>query len=127
MQPVLDAHCVSCHGPDGKDAKALAVDLTGAKSYAALLGYAGNNLRNLVFERDYSRANDGPALNSQLLKYLAEDPVHRDIRLTDTDWRRLFAWMDTYGAMNGAFSDAQELELAEWFKANSGLFMKTGE
>jgi cytochrome c553 len=124
VQPVLDAHCVSCHGPDGKDEKARAYDLTAEKSYEALLGYARNDLRNLVFERDYSRVNDGPALNSRIVKLLGEDPVHRDLSLADTDWRRLFAWMDTYGATNGAFSDAQELELSAWFKTNAPLFMK---
>ncbi len=125
VQPVLDAHCTSCHGPGGNEAKARAYDLTEGNSYAALLGYSRNDLRDLVFERDYSRANDGPALNSRLVKYLAEDPVHREVKLPDTDWRRLYAWMDTYGATNGCFSDAQESELLEWFAANSKLFMKT--
>jgi len=127
VQPVLDAHCVSCHGPAGKEAKARAVDLTGAKSYAALLGYSRNNLHDLVFERDYSRVNDGPALNSRLVNFLTEDPVHREVKLAEADWRRLFAWMDTYGATNGSFSEKQELELVAWFKENAPLFMKTVE
>jgi hypothetical protein len=122
VQPVLDAHCIKCHSADGSDAAAKKFDLTAKKSYGNLLGYANNDLGGLVKERDYSRVNDGPALNSKLIKHLRENAKHKDLKLTDADWRRLYAWMDTYGATTGCFSEQQEKEAIEWRKQNAQLF-----
>lgn len=123
VQPVLEAHCVRCHSPGGKQPP----DLSVAKSYEALLNCAGGDLRALVHERDSSRANDGAALNSKLLKILRESASHADVKMTDAEWRRLYAWMDTYGAIQGCFSDEQERDLIRWRQQNAGLFEDTAE
>lgn len=119
VQPVLEAHCVKCHSAEGPAKK---FDLTAKKSYGSLMAYANNDLGGLVHERDYSRVNDGPALNSKLVKHLKTHPKHQELKLTDADWRRLCAWMDTYGATVGCFSEQQEKETIEWRKQNAQLF-----
>jgi hypothetical protein len=122
VQPVLDQHCIGCHSPKGKAVAARKLDLTAKRSYKNLLTCAKDDLKKLVFERDYSRVNDGPALNSKLVKHLQSHPKHKELKLTDADWRRLYAWMDTYGATVGCFSEQQEKELVEWRKQNAKLF-----
>ena len=123
VQPILDAHCIRCHGPDSKVAEARKkLDLSAKHSYKSLMAYAKNDLKGLVFERDYSKVNDSPSLHSKILKHLRTHPKHKELKLTDADWRRIYAWMDTYGATVGCFSDQQEKELIEWRKQNAQLF-----
>jgi hypothetical protein len=112
VQPVLESKCVSCHQPGASDALAAKLDLTDGNAWKTLIEYAGGDLSKLVFERDASIPGDNPARNSQLLKYLQADPLHRDLNLSSDQIRRLAAWMDTYGHTQGAFSQEQEAQLA---------------
>jgi len=115
VQPVLDRRCASCHHAAAENAVAAQVDLSAAKAWETLIGYAGGDLSALVFERDVSIPGDNPARRSKLLSYLRDDPAHRDIGLTRDDIQRLAAWMDTYGQTQGAFSAEQE-KLLEAFR-----------
>jgi len=114
VQPVLDKHCVKCHGgPKGKKPKK-GIDLTGkphkgfTRSYWSLCG-----------DKDFTGAGTSPknaaealvprfgarnqiqitppggrygALGSRLIKMLRKG--HNDVKLSDDDLRRLAVWMD---------------------------------
>ena len=122
VQPVLDRHCVQCHNPANTNSPAAKLNFTAAASYKTLLGHAGGDLKKLVFERDYSEAYRGPSLDCKILEHLASHPTHRKIEMTDTDRRRLYAWMDTYGHTQGCFSSKQEQELVAWIGRFADLF-----
>jgi len=127
VQPVLDKLCVSCHGPSGKDAKAVAFDLTPAKSYGNLLAYGGNDLRNLAFEKDKSFVGDCPARKSKLLALLTEANGHEGVRLDDDSRRRLIVWMDTYAQRQGSFSTEQEEQLRKFREKTAALLGYSGQ
>ena len=111
VQPVLDKSCVSCHGPAGDNAKAVALDLTGAKAYQNLLSFADKDLEKLAFEKDVSNIGQCPAANSKLLAVLTNHDGHEGVQLAPDSFNRLVTWMDTYAQRLGSFSDAQEEQL----------------
>ena len=113
VQPVLNRRCVNCHRPGSEDAKAARFDLTPTRSYDSLLGYAGEDLKKLAFEKDQSETGDCPARRSKLTALLAGAKVHYDVRLSTEDWQRLATWMDTYAHRQGSFSTRQETQLRE--------------
>jgi len=111
VQPVLEAHCVACHRPGGKDAK---FDLTAEKSYSAMVGYGKPSLREHVMARylaGRSIPGAGAAAASPLLKLLKAG--HYDVKLPSDAWERLTVWMDTYGQRQGHFSSDQEKRLRD--------------
>ncbi len=112
VQPVLDKHCVGCHSPEGA-AKAPAFDLTSVNSYQNLISYAGDDLKNLAFEKDRSMVGDCPARKSKLLALLTEGDGHEGVRLDADSLDRLVTWMDTYAHRQGFFSQEQEEQLRE--------------
>lgn len=124
VQPVLDRHCVACHNPNATDSAGAKFDLRPENSYHTLLSYANNDLVKLAFERDQSLPGDCPARQSQLVRYLRTDPLHRELPLTSEEWNRLLTWMDTYAHLQGHFSPEQEKELEElrrwWQSVASG-------
>ena len=122
VQPVLERHCVRCHNAANKPSPAHRVDLTAAASYNTLLGYAKGDLKKLVFERDSSEVNHGPALDAALFRHLATHAAHRELKLGDDALRRLYAWVDTYGHTQGCFSPEQERELVAWIAQYAELF-----
>ncbi len=113
VQPVLDQKCLECHHAAGEDPLAAKTDLSHLNAWQTLLNYAGNDLSNLVFERDASIPGENPARRSRLLQYLRSDSLHSQIELNEQEIGRLAAWMDTYGHMLGAFSDEQEEQLQQ--------------
>ncbi len=123
VQPLLDKNCVSCHAPNSKAEKPSALDLTTSKSYDNLLSFGGNDLHNLVRERDRSVTGEAPSLKSKLMAMLTDDKGHHGIRLNDEELYRLTVWMDTYGHLQGAFSSGQEDQLRE-FRVKIGHLLK---
>jgi hypothetical protein len=121
VQPVLDRHCLSCHGPEGKDPKAVALNLTPAAAYASLLAASGNNLKDLAFERDRSVAGECTARKSRLWAVLTTDATHTALKLDADSLERLATWMDLYAQRQGHFSDAQEAQLAEFRRQLAGM------
>jgi hypothetical protein len=121
VQPVLDRHCVRCHGPASDDPKAAQFDLTPAKSYQALISYAGDDLKNLAFEKDRSVVGDCPARKSKLLALLTEGEGHEGVRLDADSFDRLATWMDTYANIQGFFSEEQEQKLRELREQWAGM------
>lgn len=114
VQPVLDRHCVACHQPGAKDARAALLDLTPAKSYDSLLGFADGDLKRHAFERDRSLPGEGTAAGSRLWRLLSADKPHADVTLDSDDRRRLLTWLDTYAHRSGHYSPDQERQLTEF-------------
>lgn len=113
VQPVLNRLCVSCHAPNSGDTEAAKLDLTVAKAYENLLGFADKDLHKLAFERDQSLPGQCAASQSKLLALLRNGEGHRGVRLDAESLERLATWMDVYAQRQGHFSDAQADELRE--------------
>lgn len=113
IQPVLDRACVSCHQAGGKDARAAALNLSGPKSYDALLNFAGQDLKKLAFEKDRSVVGECAARKSRLWAILSDPNGHEGVRLGADDLGRFAVWMDLYAQRQGHFSDQQEKQLEE--------------
>ncbi len=109
VQPVLDQHCVRCHGPQPGKAKC---DLTAAKAYDALVHYGSPSLAAHVrarYQEGRSIPGEGAAATSPLAHLLEKG--HYEARLSAAQWDRLNTWMDTYAQKQGSFDKAQEDEL----------------
>ena len=111
VQPVLDQHCVRCHGGEKTEGK---IDLTATpsghytRSYVALCGDrdfwgAGTNPRNAAeaLVPRFGARNQVQitppggaygALGSRLIRLLRQG--HYESQLADDDYRRLAAWID---------------------------------
>jgi hypothetical protein len=111
VQPILDRHCVSCHGgakPDAGIDLSRTVAGTFTRSYVSLCGdvnfwHTGTNPENAVkalVPRFGARnqiqvtppGGQYGARGSRLIRLLRAG--HYDVRLTDADYRRLGAWID---------------------------------
>jgi hypothetical protein len=111
VQPVLDKHCVSCHRLGSGNEKAARLDLTSPKSYDSLIGFGGENLKKLAFERSRSVPGECTAAKSKLLALLKQEKGHEGVRLDAESLNRLITWMDLYAQKQGCFGEAQEKEL----------------
>jgi len=88
VQPVLDAQCVRCHKPGGEPKAVAKLDLTGGKSYGALLAYGGLTdyiKNNYLLGRSVVGAP--AARHSALLAHLAKG--HQQVKLAAEDTERL--------------------------------------
>ncbi len=115
VQPVLDKHCVRCHGGERIDG---GLDLTGTpqagytRSYLAL---CGNEHRVPRFKARNQIQVTPPggqygALGSGLMKLLREG--HEDVQLSPSDIRRLAAWIDLNAIFYGVnLPEAQARQL----------------
>ncbi len=121
VQPVLDKHCVTCHGADQPDGD---IDLTRTphngftKSYWSLCGDksftgSGTNPKNAAealvprFGARNQIQTTPPggtygALGSRLIKILRKG--HYEVQLTAGELRRLAAWIDCNATFYGAYS-----------------------
>ncbi len=123
VQPLLDKHCVSCHNPGSDNEKGRALDLTAAKAYESLIGFGGEDLKKLAFERGKSVPGEGPAAKSKLYAILKHDKGHEGVILPADDLYRLVVWMDLYAHRIGSFTDAQEQELLKLRETWAGLLL----
>jgi hypothetical protein len=125
IQPVLNVYCVSCHQVGGGDSHKF--NLTRGKSWETLLNYGKPSLRDAVKNRylaGRSVAGEGAARQSQLLRYLGENPDHRAIVLDAESRDALVTWLDTYAQRLGHFSPEQEAHLAELRQSWAALLDK---
>lgn len=122
VQPVLDAHCVKCHSPQGKPEAARKLVLTAPGAYDALVKHPGLNIASLV-RRDYnagfSQPGFGIARSSPLIPMLRKG--HNDVRLDAAAVERLATWLDTYAQRQGHFSPEQERGLEELRRRSAPL------
>ncbi|MCX6905207.1 MAG: discoidin domain-containing protein [Verrucomicrobia bacterium] len=124
VQPVLDRHCVACHGPDSKDPKAARFDLVASKSYETLVRFGKPSLQDLVWQgyrRGHSTEGEGLARRSPLLPRMTDAKDHADVQLDPESRERLIIWMDTYAQRLGAFSLEQDKDLEELRRSCSAL------
>ena len=124
VQPVLDKLCVSCHKDGSDNEKARKFVLTPTNSYANLLAFAGNDLKNLVFEKDASIVGQGPARQSKLLSMLTKKEGHEGVRLDSDSFDRLVTWIDTYAQRRGSFSERQDENLLAFRKKMSSMLVE---
>lgn len=102
VQPVLDKHCLACHG-GAKPEKG--IDLTGTPQGAVTRSYASLTKHARLVPRYGARnqvqitpaGGQNAAIGSGLLKMLRAG--HKDVKLSPDDLRRLAAWID----MNAVF------------------------
>lgn len=119
VQPVLDKHCVECHGDTRADGpEGNPIRLTGkpegryTESYNALVSrvsYAAWG-RGGVFPEGNCEPLAQPgffgATGSALTKLL--EAGHHDVQLEDEDWERLITWMDANALFYGTFNFADQ-------------------
>jgi hypothetical protein len=120
VQPVLDKHCVQCHGTEQPEA---GIELTGrpegpfSKSYVSLMGdtdfwAGGTNLDNAAkaLVPRFGGRNQVQitppggaygALGSRLLKLLRSG--HEDVELSAAELRRLATWIDLNAIFYGVY------------------------
>ena len=102
MQPILDKACVACHTGEGR-----AFDLQGGKKDRRGYGTAYLNLHPYV--RRQGPEADMPVLQpyeyhantSELVRMLKLG--HYDVELTDSEWRKLYNWIDYNAPDKGTF------------------------
>jgi hypothetical protein len=124
VQPVLDEHCVKCHGPASEDREASKLDLTAEKSYDSLTSHGSPSLADHVrtaYHRGYSVEGSCGARESKVLEKLATSESHRGLRLDAESLERLIVWMDTYAQRLGSFSAEQEREIEGLRREWAGL------
>ncbi len=116
VQPVLDEHCVQCHGRDKTEGD---VVLTGKPSgryttsynaLAPLVAYSawggrGGDFRQVNSE-PLSRPDFFGARGSRLMQLI--DSGHYDVALKPDDVERLVTWMDANGLFYGTFDPADQ-------------------
>jgi len=127
VQPVLDRHCVGCHGPDGDEPEAAKLDLTSAKAYESLCHYGKPSLADHVLARysgGRSVAGACAARSSALLAKLNSPEGHHEVELDGDARERLITWVDTYGQRLGSFSDDQEHRLREMRERNRDMLIE---
>jgi hypothetical protein len=130
VQPVLEARCVSCHQPGGRDPAAAKYDLTADRAYDSLVGYGKPSLRDQVwsaYRTGASREGDGIAARSALRALLDAPGGHYDVRLDAAERERLDTWMDTYAQRLGHFDDEQERQLEDLRRDCAGLLEPRSE
>jgi len=115
VMPVLKAHCLRCHGPEGKKEARARLDLAPERAYKSLVAFGGaRSLARHVTARwrgGRSVAGACAAARSPVLAVLLRPKGHHGVRLGPDDIERLVTWMDTYGQLRGAFSPEQEAHL----------------
>ena len=129
VQPVLNAQCVGCHGPQGKDPAARKFDLTPDKSWNALVSYGKPSPQDQVWDayrRGSSIEMDGLAGRSALLALLSGPKPHYEVKLSAEEFNRLVIWMDASAQRFGAFDAAQEEHLRQLRSTHAPLLSEHG-
>lgn len=119
VQPILDRHCIGCHGGGKPEADlTLSGELTAffSRSYEAIMR------RNLIaYVQEFQGADPeaqkgnvqplGPkALGSHaspLIRMLRQG--HHDVELTESEWVRLITWVDANGPYYGSYFGRRNL------------------
>lgn len=118
VQPVLDRHCTSCHGPEKPDGE---IDLSSTRAsdglmqsyrtaFGVLPGQSKATGKPLVacsdrFDHaDVTRPRQFGSHQSRLVRVLLDDPLHRDkVKLNAEEWTSLVTWVDANAPYHDAF------------------------
>jgi hypothetical protein len=112
VQPILDKHCIKCHGDKNPDG---GIDLTSAPAGQFTRSY--NALAPLVPYSEWKgtpQANHEPVTYpnqfgswaSRLMQLLSEG--HEGVQLSEGEYKRLIIWMDTNALFYGTFDLADQ-------------------
>jgi hydrazine synthase alpha subunit-like protein len=117
IQPVLNAKCVGCHNPKGRNEHAAKFNLTAEAAYDSLVKYGKPSLHDHIWER-YRKGSSTQgactAKRSALLAKLTDPKGDHKGRIDADAMERFITWMDTYAQRLGSFSDEQERDLLEF-------------
>jgi len=116
VQPVLDRHCVSCHGPDEPQG---GLELTGTLTDRFSRSYENIMKRGLV--KTYREASDwggspyAPpktigSYASKFIMALRKGEQHKDLNLPLADFARLATWVDASGVYYGSYWGRRRLK-----------------
>jgi hypothetical protein len=123
VQPVLDRHCVKCHsGPEAKNGVVLTGEPTNGftRSYVSLCSDpppgktpqqapGEPRVKRFVMRNQIQKTPPGGAygaLGSRLMIMLRAG--HNDVKLDDSELRRLAAWIDCNAVFYGTFDPAEQ-------------------
>jgi len=109
VQPVLDRHCIQCHGSEDP---ADELDLTGTLTKRFSRSYENIMERDLI--ETYREASDWEGTPysppktigshaSRLITVLREGEQHKDLNLPIEDFARLATWVDASGVYYGSY------------------------
>ncbi|MBI5385315.1 MAG: hypothetical protein HZA90_11595 [Verrucomicrobia bacterium] len=103
IQPILDRHCVKCHGYDKHEGQTvLAGDLGPQWSHSFFTMFA----RKLVADGRNGLGNQPPrtigSSASKLLKKI--DGTHHDVKATAQEWRTLWLWIESGAPYAGSYA-----------------------
>ena len=109
VQPVLDKHCVGCHGGDEPEG---GFDLTGTMTDRFSRSYENIMKRRLV--KTYREGSDWEgspyappktigSYASKFIVALREGEQHKDLKLPLADFARLATWVDASGVYYGSY------------------------
>lgn len=104
IQPILDKHCVECHGADRREGH---VDLCGDKTEMYTISYETIVHRGLVHDnRNEPKANDRPyaygSARSRLLDFFRGS--HYDAKANDHEMKMLRLWIETSACYPGTYA-----------------------
>jgi len=118
VQPVWDAHCTSCHGPDKTEAD---LDLSGTLTERFNQSYEAIMKRKLIpiIGENHPKAGNNHYLPpyslgtyaSKLWTYL--DPKHYDVKLTPAQRVAVTTWIDSNGQYYGSYYGRKNLKYRE--------------
>ena len=131
IQPILDRHCVPCHGYKKREgATILAGDLGPAWSHSFFTMFA----RRLVADGRNGLGNQPPrTIGSSASRLLQKvDGSHHDVKATDAERRTLWLWIEsgaayagTYaGLRNAAAQEAASLAVSNLFRGEAALLQR---
>ena len=117
VQPILDRHCVDCHGQEDPEGK---LDFTSTRSadglmqsYRTMFGLApGSTTRGRLLvscsdrfsNADVTRPMQFGSHKSPLIRVLLDDQLHRDeVHLDAASWRSLVTWVDANAPYHDRF------------------------
>ena len=110
VQPILDRHCLKCHGPDKQDGGLNLADTHGVPSpgrgrvlasYVALVRQLGE-----VADGRNAHGNRAPrAMGSAASKLMTRiDGTHYDVKASPQEAKLLRLWLDSGAAANGTYA-----------------------
>jgi len=104
IQPILDKHCVQCHGPDRREGR---VDLCGDKTGMYTVSYWTMQTRGLVSDGRNEPFGNRPPYSvgsavSRLMTLI--DGSHYDARLSDHEVTMVRLWIETSATYPGTYA-----------------------
>ena len=111
VQPVLDKHCIACHGLAGDPPKGInLIPKPGhdwPSSYLTLLAYTktiGDKGKSHGLENNISRPYDYYALGGRFVTVFMEKHKDKKIPITKRDFQRIVNWLDMNAQCYGTFN-----------------------